>query len=95
MPLLFYVSPGRASEVLAATYLLRPKTFTFRSIVPYFCKISTQCRAVSVMRFENPRGHIVMCFSFFGNLFKHVKKLPNFWNFVKIEVAKFKLNHLG
>ena len=30
-----------------------------------------------------------------GNFFKHVKKLFNFWNFVKIKVAKFKLNHLG
>ena len=27
--------------------------------------------------------------------FQHVKKLINFGNFVKIKVAKFKLNHLG
>ena len=32
---------------------------------------------------------------FFGNFFQHVKKLINFGNFVKIKVAKFKLNHLG
>ena len=34
-------------------------------------------------------------FYFFGNFFQHVKKLINFRNFVKIKVAKFKLNHLG
>jgi hypothetical protein len=34
-------------------------------------------------------------FIFFGKLFQHVKKLLNFWNFVKIKGAKFKLNHLG
>ena len=33
-------------------------------------------------------------FYLFGNFFQHVKKLPNFWNFVKIKVAKFKLNHM-
>ena len=32
---------------------------------------------------------------FFGNFFQHVKKLIDFGNFVKIKVAKFKLNHLG
>ena len=32
---------------------------------------------------------------FFGNFFQHVKKLINFRTFVKIKVAKFKLNHLG
>ena len=32
---------------------------------------------------------------FFGNFFKHVKKLFNFWNFEKMKVAKSKLNHLG
>ena len=32
---------------------------------------------------------------FFGNFFQHVKKLLNFWNFVSIKVAKFKLNYLG
>ena len=32
---------------------------------------------------------------FFGNFFKHVKKIFNFWNVVKIKVAKFKLNHFG
>ena len=31
----------------------------------------------------------------FANFFQHVKKLINFWNFVKIKVAKFKLNYLG
>ena len=31
----------------------------------------------------------------FANFFQHVKKLINFGNFVKIKVAKFKLNHLG
>ena len=30
-----------------------------------------------------------------GNFFQHVKKLINLENFVKIKVAKFKLNHLG
>ena len=30
-----------------------------------------------------------------GNFFQHVKKLINFENFVKVKVAKFKLNHLG
>ena len=34
-------------------------------------------------------------FNFFGNFFQHVKKLINFWNFVKIKVAKFKLNQTG
>ena len=34
-------------------------------------------------------------FYFFGKFFQHVKKLLNFWNFVKIKVAKFKLNHLS
>ena len=33
--------------------------------------------------------------SFFGKFFQHVKKLLNFWNFVNIKVAKFKLDHLG
>ena len=32
---------------------------------------------------------------FLGNFFQHVKKLIDFGNFVKIKVAKFKLNHLG
>ena len=32
---------------------------------------------------------------FFANLFQNVKELINFGNFVKIKVAKFKLNHLG
>ena len=32
---------------------------------------------------------------FFQFFFQHVKKLINFWSFVKIKVAKFKLNHLG
>ena len=32
---------------------------------------------------------------FFVNFFQHVKKLINFRNFVKIKVAKLKLNHLG
>ena len=32
---------------------------------------------------------------FFGNIFQHMKKLLNFWNFVNIKVAKSKLNHLG
>ena len=27
--------------------------------------------------------------------FQHVKKILNFWNFVNIKVAQFKLNHLG
>ena len=41
-------------------------------------------------------GGPVYFFSFFfGNFFQHVKKLLKFWNFVKIKVAKFKLNHLG
>ena len=31
----------------------------------------------------------------FANFFQHVKKFINFGNFVKIKVAKFKLNHLG
>ena len=31
---------------------------------------------------------------FLAFFFKHVKKLINFRNFVKIKVAKFKLNHL-
>ena len=33
--------------------------------------------------------------NFFGIFFQHVKKLFNFWNFVKIRVAKFKLNQTG
>ena len=32
---------------------------------------------------------------FLAIFFQHVKKLINFWSFVKIKVAKFKLNHLG
>ena len=32
---------------------------------------------------------------FLAIFFQHVKKLINFGNFVKIKVAKFKLNHLG
>ena len=31
----------------------------------------------------------------FGNFFQYVKKLIDFGNFVKIKVAKFKLNHWG
>ena len=32
----------------------------------------------------------------FGAIFfQHVKKLINFWSFVKIKAAKFKLNHFG
>ena len=27
--------------------------------------------------------------------FQHVKKILNFWNFVNIKVAPFKLDHLG
>ena len=34
-------------------------------------------------------------FFFWQFFFQHVKKLFNFGNFVKIKVAKFKLNHLG
>ena len=34
-------------------------------------------------------------FSDLDNFFQHVKKLLNFWNFVNIKVAKFKLDHLG
>ena len=34
-------------------------------------------------------------FYFFGNFFQHVKKIFNFWNFVKIKVAKFKLSQTG
>jgi hypothetical protein len=34
-------------------------------------------------------------FSNFGNFFQRVKKILKFWNFVKVKVAKFKLNHLG
>ena len=33
--------------------------------------------------------------NFFANFFQHVKKLINFGNFVKIKVAKFKLNQTG
>ena len=32
---------------------------------------------------------------FFAIFFQHVKKSINFGNFVKIKMAKFKLNHLG
>ena len=34
-------------------------------------------------------------FHFFATFFQHVEKLLYFWDFVKIKVAKFKLNHLG
>ena len=40
-------------------------------------------------------GHVFLFFYFFGNFYQRVKKLLNFWNFVNIKVAKFKLNHLG
>ena len=31
----------------------------------------------------------------FGEIFEQMKKILNFWNFVNIKVAPFKLNHLG
>ena len=36
-----------------------------------------------------------LSFYFLGYFLQRVKKLLNFWNFVNIKVAKFKLNHLG
>ena len=40
-------------------------------------------------------GPVQKIFFLFAKFFQHVKKLFNFWNFVKIKMAKFKLNHLG
>ena len=40
-------------------------------------------------------GPVQKIFFLFAKCFQHVKKLFNFWNFVKIKMAKFKLNHLG
>ena len=40
-------------------------------------------------------GPVQKIFFLFAKFFQHVKKLFNFWNFVKIKMAKFKLDHLG
>ena len=40
-------------------------------------------------------GPVQKIFFLFAKFFQHMKKLFNFWNFVKIKMAKFKLNHLG
>ena len=40
-------------------------------------------------------GPVQKIFFFFANFFQHVNFFFNFWNFLKIKVAKFKLNHFG
>ena len=50
---------------------------------------------VQKIRMNTKKHHAVELNFFFGNFFQRVKKLINFKNFVRIKVAKSKLNYFG